>query len=72
MQKNQKRIVLAEIKLAGFKFPAKTRVNIVRNITLLDPSNNWHQDLEFGRRMDIFGPLEPEIWLFEISLLLLV
>ena len=48
-----------------FEFPAKTRVNIVRNITI---SDSWHQDLEFGPRMDMFGPLEPEIWLFEISL----
>ena len=36
---------------------------IVRNITLLGPSNRWprrwHQDLEFGPRMDIFGSLLP-------------
>ena len=47
----------------AFEFPAKTRVNIVSNITLLGPLDSWHQDLEFGSRMDIFGPLEPEIWL---------
>ena len=45
----------------AFEFPAKTTVNIVRNITLLGPSDSWHQDVEFSSRMDIFGPLEPEI-----------
>ena len=43
------------------KFPAKTRVSIIRKITLLGPSDSWHQDLEFGPRVDILGPLEPEI-----------
>ena len=56
----------------NFEFPAKTRVNIVRNVTLLSSLDSWHQDLEFGPRMDVFGPLEPEIWLFDISLLFLV
>ena len=51
----------------AFEFSAKTRVDMVRNITLLGPSDSWHQDLEFGPRMDIFGPPEPEIWLFEVS-----
>ena len=51
----------------AFEFPAKTRVNIVRKITLLGPSDSWHQDLEFGPRMDIFCPLEPELWQFEVS-----
>ena len=50
----------------------KTRVNMASNITLLSPLDSWHQDLEFGPRMDIFGPVEPELWLFEISLLFLV
>ena len=45
----------------AFEFPAKTRVSIIRKITLLGPSDSWHQDLEFDPRMDIFGPLEPEI-----------
>ena len=45
----------------AFEFPAKTRVNMIRNITLLGPSDSWQQDLEFGPRMDMFGPLEPEI-----------
>ena len=44
-----------------FEFPAKTRVNIVRNITLLSPLDSWHQDLEFDPRMDSFGTVEPEI-----------
>ena len=44
----------------AFEFPAKTRVNIVRNITLFSPLDSWHQDLEFGPQMDIFGPIEPE------------
>ena len=56
----------------AFEVPVKTRFNIVRNITLLDPSDSWHQDLEFGPCMDIFGPVESEIWLLEISLLFLV
>ena len=56
----------------AFEFPAKTRVNIVRNITLLGTSDSSHQGLEFGPQMDIFGLLEPEIWLFENSLLFLV
>ena len=34
--------------------------------------NSWHQDFEFGPLMDIFGPVEPEIWPFEISLIFLV
>ena len=55
-----------------FKFPAKTRVSTIRKIIPQGPSDSWHQDLEFGPRMDIFGPLEPEIWLFEISLLFLI
>ena len=55
----------------AFEFPAKTRVNIVSNITLLDPLDSWHQILEFGSQMDIFGAVEPEIWLFKISLLFL-
>ena len=44
-----------------FEFPAKTWVNIVSNITLLGPSDSWHQDLEFGPQMNIFGPLDPEV-----------
>ena len=32
----------------------------------LSSSDSWHQEFEFGLRMDIFGPLEPEIWLFEV------
>ena len=44
-----------------FEFPAKTRVGKVRNISPRGPLDSWHQDLEFNRRMDIFGPLEPEL-----------
>ena len=55
-----------------FEFSVKTRVSIVRNMTPFSRSDSWHQDLEFGPRMDIFGPVEPEKWLFEISLLFLV
>ena len=51
----------------AFEFPAKTMVNMVRNITLLGPSDSWHQDLQFGPRMDIFGVLEQELWQFEVS-----
>ena len=50
----------------AFELPAKTRVSKVSNITVLDPSNSWHQDLEFDPRMNIFGSLEPKIWLFEV------
>ena len=50
----------------AFEFPAKTGVNIIRNITLLGPSDSWHQDLEFGPRMNIFGALELEIWQFQV------
>ena len=59
-QKNQKRIWIYS-----------QNEGIVSNITLLGPLDSWHQDLEFGPRMDIFGPVEPEIWLLEISLLFL-
>ena len=51
----------------AFEFPAETRVNIVRNIALLGPPDSWQQDLELGPRMDIFGPVEQEIWQFEVS-----
>ena len=44
-----------------FEFPAKPNVSIVRNITLLDLLDNWHQDLKFCPWMDIIGPLEPEL-----------
>ena len=44
-----------------FEFTTKTRVRMVNNITLLAPLDNWNQNLEFGHRMDIFGPLEPEL-----------
>ena len=50
----------------AFEFPAKTRVNTVSNITILGSLDSWHQDLEFGLRMDIFGPVEPELWRFEV------
>ena len=45
----------------AFEFLAEARVNVVKNITLLGPSNSWHQTLEFGPWMDIFGPLEAKI-----------
>ena len=48
----------------AFELPAKTRVNLVKNITLLGLSDSWYQDLEFGLRMDIFGLLEPVLWQF--------
>ena len=44
-----------------FEFPAKTWFIMIRNMTPFRPSDSWLQDLEFGLRMDIFGPLEPEI-----------
>ena len=44
-----------------FEFLPKTRFSMVRNITLLGLLDNWHQDLEFGTQMDIFGPLDPEV-----------
>ena len=50
----------------AFEFPAKTRVNIVKKITLLGSPNSWHQDLEFGPRMDIFGQV---IFLCEVIFL---
>ena len=48
-----------------FEIPPKIRISIVRNVTLFSPLDSWHQDLEFGPRMDIFVPLESELWQFE-------
>ena len=37
------------------------RVSMARNITSLGTLDNWHQDLEYGPRNDIFDPVDPEI-----------
>ena len=49
-----------------FKFPAKIRVSTIRKIIPQGPSDSWLQDLEFGPRMDIFGPIEAEICQLEV------
>ena len=48
-------------------FPPKLElICIVRNITLLGPPDSRHQELEFGLRVDIFGPVEPDLWQFKV------
>ena len=66
MQRDQKR------HLEIFEFPANNNVSIVRKMTKLGLSDSCHQVLELDPQMDIFGPLEREIWQCEVSSVVLV
>ena len=56
MQKKNKNRILKFLNL-----PAKLGLLWSETSPPLGPLDSCHQDLEFGPRMDIFDPLEPEL-----------